>query len=363
MIETNIFSTGAQKLLFFPNEIKSWQNCEAVTPITLEIQPSEICNHHCPQCQGFIVPSNNHENAKPMRGCLLNLSLLDSVWNSPPRGIIISGNTGDPLLHPEIKDLLTTIKNFSIPVVLITNGQALTESVAKIIVDTCVGVRISLDAFNDRSFMITHGMNSNNWKQLLRNITLLVNMKRSKANSNCLIGIAFLTNEQTKEWMIPATKLAKKLDVDYIQFRPYHFDRTDVIKILKNCEKYENNHFNVFSSYQKYSMLGEGLSQRSKNCQAAWFYTVIDARGDIYICCHNIGNSEAMLGSLKYQSWNMFIKSGRRRDIINNFSTESCIPNCRLQTQNELLSKIKTTKKNFEIHNYNNQIHNHAVFL
>lgn len=361
MITGNIFSTGAQKLFYYPERINDWQQGKSIVPITLEIQPSERCNHRCPHCQGKFSLEKIEALNKSKHGAILDLSLLKTIWELPPEGIVISGNTGDPLVHPEIDKLLLELKKRSIPTVLITNGQLLNSSLAELIVQTCRGIRISMDAFDEDTFSLTHGV-KNSWQDLMKNISILVESKRFYTDTRCHIGLGFLTSARSKDWMLPATSLAKSLGVDYIQFRPYHYDTTDVMASLMQCEVLEDNHFRVYSSYQKYSKLGDCFDRNSKSCQAAWFYTILDASGDLYICCHNVGREDAKLGSLRSGSWESFIFSNLRRDVIQGFSSGQCIPNCRLHTQNEMLVEF-SNRPIFNPVFVSKEIGQHAPFL
>ena len=361
MITKNIFSTGAQKLFYYPDRIENWQHGKPIVPITLEIQPSERCNHHCPHCQGKFALSTSDAIKRSRNGVFLDLNLLDTIWELPPEGIVISGNTGDPLLHPDIPKLLMILKELAIPSVIITNGQLLKPYTAELIVQTCKGVRISVDAYDERSFTLTHGV-KNSWEALLNNISQLVEIKKSCWESQCQIGIGFLTSGQSKPWMLQATSLAKSLGVDYIQFRPYHYDTTNVIDELNESELMEDGHFRVYSSYQKYSKLVDCFDRSFRSCQAAWFYTVLDSRGDLYICCHNVGNENAKVGSLRGGSWKGFVHSKLRKSIVQNFSTNQCIPNCRLHTQNEALVDMSKNSQSTPII-ISKDIIQHAPFL
>jgi MoaA/NifB/PqqE/SkfB family radical SAM enzyme len=144
----NIFSTGANKLFFFPERVEEWRSGEMISPICLEIQPTELCNHRCPQCQGKIGRSLRDRREFKNE---LDLELLNSVWDNPPLGIVISGDTGDPLLYSKLGVLLSRVEALSIPTALISNGEALTQDIAHQIVSACRGVRISLDAFDPDS--------------------------------------------------------------------------------------------------------------------------------------------------------------------------------------------------------------------
>ncbi len=360
-MDHNIFSSGASKLFLFPKKIENLKNNKAIIPTTLEIQPSERCNHFCPNCQSKIEFSKEVANEKKLNGVFLDFSILASIWEYPPDGIIISGNTGDPLLHPQITDLLQTIKNNNIPMVLITNGQNLNFKISKIILKCCTGIRISIDSYNSVSFSNTHGGSYSQWNKLLSNLKLLIKLK-NELNSKCLIGYGYLTNKNTKEGMLNATKLAKKLNFDYIHFRPYHFDETSINKELKNCSYEETKDFKVYSSDQKYKLLNNP-KRNYKKCLGAWFYTVIDPNGELYICCHHIGNQKAYLGSLLKNNWHDIIYSNSREKTINEFNTTNCLPNCRLHTQNELLNNLLLDKNSNYKKIENKLIISHGSFL
>ena len=362
----NIFSAGAIKLTSFAQELKDWNHYKPFVPLTLEIHSTEICNHRCPNCQGLYTISSDETNFRTRKYMHLDLDLLESVWEMPPKGIVISGNTGEPLLHPDIARLLTTLGEKKLPAVLITNGEALTGNLASLAVRVCRGIRISLDADNPDLFKCTHGVKMDSWQRVLHSIHLLIEARQQSQRSaaDCLIGIGYLTDELTRDGMIPATQLARSLGVDYIQFRPFHYSFTDINKEFRECQKFESNNFKVFASDQKYRLFGN-LSRYYSHCHGAHFYTVLDARGDFYICCHHVRNLDARLGSLNTQSWHDFVISAHRRQRIANFDLSQCVPLCRLHTHNELLELMKEKEPIVSYQNINlpSLIHYHMPFL
>jgi MoaA/NifB/PqqE/SkfB family radical SAM enzyme len=357
----NIFSSGSQKLLLYPQRIYDWQKHKPIIPITLEIQPSEQCNHNCPSCQSQYSLGKTNAKEKSINGQFLDPSKLDSIWKLPPEGIVLSGNTGDPLLHPKIDEIIKKIDENHIPLIMITNGQAITENLAQHILQSCRGLRISLDAADENSYSISHGVSTNNWNDIIEKISIIVKMKKNLINSNCSVGLGFLTSSRTKHLMFEAANLAKSLGVDYIQFRPYHYDYTDVTRELLDCQNLENNKFKIHASFQKYSRLGDCIS--GLGCQASWFYTVLDACGNLYICCHNVGKEDAKVGSLVDGNWDEFIFSQKRSQKIETYNKEFCIPNCRLFTQNHLLHELRSKNSPPLAPSLNKQIVFHAPFL
>jgi pyruvate-formate lyase-activating enzyme len=344
-VQKNIFSQGAKKLFQFPDQVNTWMGKGVPVPIALEIHPTERCNHHCPQCQAYFSLERPDVRLRSRTGADLDLSLLDTLWEAPPQSIILSGNTGDPLLHPEIGSLLAKLREKHLPVVLITNGQAFDAEIINHAILTCRGIRISLDAHDADSYTRSHGVRKDAWDATLRNIRELVK-RRSElklTSQECLVGIGYLTKAENKAGMLQAAHIARDAGVDYIQFRPFHYDMTVVQEELIQCENLVTASFQVFSSHQKYSQFG--VPQRKYNrCHGAWFFTVLDARGDMYICCHHVGNPQAWVGSLRENSWLGLLHSEKRKEVIGQFEVSNCIRYCRLDSQNEALELCKETQ-------------------
>jgi len=266
-------------------------------------------------------------------------------------------------MHPAVGTLLETLHKKKIPTVLIKNGQNLNPIISKQILKSCQGVRISLDAHDETLYNQTHGVNADSWNKVLNNVKELISIRKESGlvEENCTIGFGYLTGEQTTYGMVDATKLARNMEVDYIQFRPFHFSNKDVTKFLLNCEKYETEKFHVYSSNQKYTQLN--LFQRNYLiCHGAWFYTVIDARADMYLCCHHVGNPNALIGSLHNSSWSELLTSKHRHEKICSFDVSGCLPLCRLDSHNRMLDSIKTSNEIPEV-DLGKFISKHAHFL
>jgi radical SAM protein with 4Fe4S-binding SPASM domain len=343
----NVFASGAMKLLCFPEKLMAWRAGAPFVPVTLEIQPTERCNHRCPNCQGRYSMPTQELRQRAIAGVDLDLSLLDSVWQDPPRGVVLSGHTGDPLLHPHIVDLLAELGRRGIDTVLITNGEGITSEIAAAAVRVCVGIRISLDAYDSRSFRMTHGVGEASWQRVLGGIRLLLEARTAAGidPTACLIGVGYLTDDRTRPGMLSATQLSKVLAVDYIQFRPFHYRACDIRRELAECRLLEEKgKLAVLASTQKYDLIYR--TERHYNaCHGSMFYSALDPRGDLYICCHHVTEPEARVGSLREQSWQEFIQHESRRRLASRFPKRSCVPLCRLHPHNEFLQVMITNKE------------------
>lgn len=359
--DLNIFSAAGAKFAAFSDRINLWQSGKPVPPITVEIQPTEQCNHSCPHCQGHFALSQADARLRATRGEHIEISSLDTFWHDPPNGVVLSGNTGDPLLYPRIEELIDALYRYRIPTVLITNGEAFTSKLAKKALAACRGIRISLDAYDAASFERTHGRPNSSWLNVLDSIQLLIWNNR-RAGLHCSLGIGYLTGRNTASGMLPATALARELGVDYIQFRPFHFDSTDVGQEILECRKLEDQQFRVLASDQKYGRFNN--QERGYDvCHGSWFFNVIDARSDVYICCHHIGRPKARIGSLRSLTWKELISSARRQAVIARFPAPSCVPLCRLHAHNEYLERVRSAHKSFSPEPIQDEIAYHAMFL
>lgn len=333
----NIFDSGGLKLLSYRDDVIRWLMGDPITPICVEIQPTERCQHRCPDCQARYSLRTSDVRLRARSGLDLDLSLLRSLWDSPPSGVVISGNTGDPLLHPRIVNLLGELTDRPIPYVLICNGEGVTPEIAAIAANSARGIRVSLDAFDADSFRRAHGVAGDAWERVISGVrTLMESRLGAPAGTRCLIGVGYLTDGRTKAGMLPATILARDLGVDYIQFRPYHYRADDIGAEFDACLELADEKFQVLASGHKYSSAANATRGYSV-CHASAFYNVIDARGDVYICCHHVGNPAGRLGSLQDTDWQPLLASLIRRRVLSGFQTDKCVPLCRLDIHNRTL--------------------------
>lgn len=365
-VESNLnpFSAGSQKVLLFQKELRSWMDSKPFPPITIDFQISSACNDFCPSCKGRINKSATEYFKERTRRQFFPLNLLSDITSSKnsPQGFIISGDTGEPLLHPEISEIIDMVTAKSAAVV-VTNGLALNEPLSQKIVSSCRGIRVSLDAYDAESRQKIHGTPPVLWPKLIDNISTLVAAKKASPESRCAIGVAYLTGENTIAGIEPAIELASQLGVDYIQFRPFHFSQTR-IDFAPLIAKYRTPQFNVLASDQKYDNFGSPRSYST--CQAAYFCTSINPWGELDICCDHVAEPRASFGTLgvDFPTWDDFIDSPRRHQLIENFSLSECIPRCSLDRQNCLL---QTIKENGTIppapDNLSPSVLNHSVFI
>ena len=338
MDRSNYLEIDRKKLLRHRDKIEKFLNGEIPVPITLEIQPTEKCSCNCPHCQSRQFFAEDIRQEMVRHGAELDLELLDKILQSPPDNVIISGTTGEPLLYPYINELLLKLHNKNIPITLLTNGLNMDSELAGNIVKCCTTVRISLDAADEAAYAESHGVNAACWKKVTDHIVMLVNEKRLN-RSKCGIGIGYLTDTESDE-IEKAARLALDLGVDFIDFRPFQKDRVypinkALLKKISESRIFETKDFKINSSHQKYHTV-KSIERTYDFCHCAYFYTILDANGDLYLCCNRVGDAASKYGSLKdTENWETCLKSGLKKRQASDVKQSPL--GCRLHTYNIIL--------------------------
>jgi MoaA/NifB/PqqE/SkfB family radical SAM enzyme len=339
---------SSEKILKHLDKVSAWIGGGNPSPVTVEIDMTNICNHKCPECVvSYYQRKDNSSLSKEFAA-----SIVDQLSEAGARGLIFTGG-GDPLCNPHTPDIALRAKEKGLDVGFITNGQLLNEEASGKILESCVWVRVSLDAATPEVFLRTHGSNEHSFRKVVENIGRLTDMKR-RLNSRCTIGVGYLTSAETKGDLDKAAVLCKNLGVDYIQFRPmqihhggdFKYNWEDVMDEIQQCMKHNEMNFNVLYSKHKYDMMKRSDYGRNYGkCYGHQFATVVSATGKMYLCCHLRGYEKYCIGDLNKNTFEEIWNSEERIKAYENINFRDCIPLCRCNTFNQVLWNITRPKE------------------
>ncbi|MCX5713913.1 MAG: radical SAM protein [Candidatus Omnitrophica bacterium] len=348
MKQFDVRQFSSDKILKHLDRVNEWLKGGNPTPITVELDLTNLCNHRCPECVvNYFRAADN--NSMPFKSAQ---SIIGQLAKNKIRGLIFTGG-GEPLCNPCALKAVELARSKGLDIGFITNGSLINEKAARIITKNCTWVRVSLDAGTPEVFKLTHGRDGNEFNTIVDKIKLLVNVK-NKIKSSCTIGLGFLTCEHSVADMIKATVLAKKLGVNYLQFRPMQIHRggrfeyhwADVENKILECLEYSGNGFQVLYSQHKYEMAKDPqFGRHYGKCYGQQFATVISASAKMYICCHTRGYKKYCIGDLTKETFKKIWDSRRRKLAIGRIDFRDCIPLCRDNTFNQILWNIKQPKE------------------
>lgn len=339
---------SSDKILKHLDRVNDWIQGGNPPPITVELDMTNVCNHHCPECVVNYFRLSD-ENSLPRT---LAERIIDELGEAGVRALIFTGG-GEPLCHPDTPDMVTRARARGMDVGFITNGQLLKPESAEKILRNCIWVRVSLDAATPEVFQKTHGKNGASFNKVVENIVMLVKTKK-ELGSSCTVGVGYLTSKDTQGDLRKAALLCKGLGVDYIQYRPmqihnggqFEYDWEDVAAEVEGCLDLGGNGFNVLYSKHKYDMMKRcDYGRDYGECYGHQFATVVSATGKMYICCHLRGYEKYRLGNLKEKSFVEIWNSEERKAAYNSIDFNDCIPLCRCNTFNQVLWNVTRPKE------------------
>jgi len=339
---------SSDKILKHLDRVYGWLKGENPSPITVELDMINLCNHRCPECSGWYFQNRN-------RGSLpvgLAKSIVRQLAKARVRGLIFTGG-GEPLCHPHTAEVVKLAHRLGLDIGFITNGSLITEEIGNILLRCCTWLRISLDAASPETFQKVHGLDGDVFQKLINNIQLVASLKK-RLNSQTTIGLGYLTCNYTKDEMFEAAKLCKRLEVDYLQFRPmqmhnnggFRYHLTDIRENINKCIKESGNGFKVLYSKHKYDMMRDKKYGRNYNkCYGHQFATVIAADAKMYLCCHMRGHEKYCIGDLRKNTFEEIWNSRKRKKVVENIDFKDCVPLCRDNTFNQILWNIKQPRE------------------
>ena len=115
-------------------------------PKMVVVNTSYICNAKCIHCTHTIDPSSRKVIGKDyFIGCQIFKKLADECGKFG--ALIRITGTGEPLLHPNLPELIKYAKGVGCKVSMITNGSLLNGEVADFLLDCKIdGIEFSIDA-------------------------------------------------------------------------------------------------------------------------------------------------------------------------------------------------------------------------
>ena len=337
------------KILWHLDRINEWLKTGDTTPITLEVDLSNACNHNCPWCTFKYIKN------KDILSWPLTKKLLDGAKELNVKGITYTGG-GEPFMNPIIYDVLKYTKSIGLESGIYTNAALLKD--VDTIIKNCQWIRISLDAATEKTYAITHGSKRNDFNIVINNIKELVKRKK-ELKSDIVIGVGMLIFYNNYKEIIKFAKLCKNLGVDYIQYKPVIYSawekkqledkwiKKKIIPRILKAEQLTDNTFKVVLTQYKFNDLltGKQYGRDYKTCYAHYVMGAIGADGKVYICEHLKGFDACVLGDLHnntlFEIWN----SEQRKKVIKEMNFKRCMALCKNHEVNKMLWHLKNVKK------------------
>lgn len=232
-------------------------------PEIYQIELCSICNLECIMCPTRMFPRKN--KVQYIDPNLVNVMVERGDFNSSY--FIELQMSGEPLLHPKLKEVVSIIKKTGVALGLSTNGYFLSKHIE--VLKGLQYLTISVDSFSDYN-----------------NIRIPKNGKKRDTQE-------FINDIKTVLRMASINNI--HVDLQFVELTGWEKEFELAKEIFKG---YDVNFRSVANSYDLYFENGE----RSKDlCINPWYSVSIHANGDVAPCCYAHGD-DVIYGNLSEQS-------------------------------------------------------------
>lgn len=336
------------KLAFHKDKLISVSKGEVSAPIYVRVKPTNRCNHACYYCS--YVPENDCPVSETMNFTdeipkEKMMEILQDFKDMGVKAVTYSGG-GEPLIHPDIVEIMQKTLNLGIDLSIITNGQELNGKKAEIL-KNAKWVRISSGEIDAETFAKTRKRPESWFFKLRDNIKNFSEIK----SPDCEFGINFVVQNENADKVYESVKYFKDLGVNHIKITPcwmpnfleYHKPTKDSVleQIKKAREELEGENFSVYDTYEidfKFS----GLCERKyPKCYIMQIIPVIGADSVVYFCHDKTYSKNGSLGSIKNRSFKDLWFSKEAAEIFKNFNhKEGCRHHCTYDSRNISITEM-----------------------
>jgi MoaA/NifB/PqqE/SkfB family radical SAM enzyme len=347
------------KLLLYRDVIERARRGPTPGPISLEWDLSNTCPHDCPFCsfgtsesQGY---RQQHWQHFPIDRAL---ALPAELAAAGVQSVTFTGG-GEPLMHPEVDQIMRATAVAGIEFGLVTNGMLIGRVLTRLAGDARF-VRVSLDAGSNETHAKLHRpKDAQQFDKIMDGMKALRAIAddafQTGARTHALtIGASFcVTDENWQELGRCAARL-KAIGVNYLEVRPT-FPTTwrgdgwglalssvaAAIEALQEARSaYDDDQFSIIGMIERFDAL-EHPDKGYTRCQIGPLMSVLGADGRLWHCCVQRGQAEFDLGSVLHVPFADAWKVAQARHMGEKIDVLQC-PRCRYDNYNRLLSGLQS---------------------
>ncbi|MFO8067878.1 MAG: radical SAM protein [Bacteroidales bacterium] len=277
-------------------------------PFSLSFETSSVCNLSCPQC-----PAGRKETKRTssfikkeiVTGCLKEFQKKSFYTNLYLQG--------EPLLNPELPDLIKKAKALHYYTFVSTNGTLVTKDMAKNLVNSGLDkIIISVDGIRQSTYSFYR--KKGDLEVVKRGIQNIISARKSLKKRNPLVVMQFLVNKENEREISDLGAFAKNLMIDQLN--------------LKSMQIYDHRE-DFLPGIKRYNRYYKKKRKNNGACFRLWSHLVLTSDGVCIPCCYDkipshsfSKESHGYMSIWKSEAFNDFrektIKNRKAIDICSN---------------------------------------------
>lgn len=318
------------------DQISAYWRGEDPFPQSVEIDPSNACNHHCTFCIYASKHSKEHSERMPAS------RLLDLVRELAVLGVtsVLFVGGGEPMTHPATVDAIELAAEHGLSVGLVTNGSRVKPELGRRLKQAATYIRFSLDAADPQLHQALHGQDDHH--RIIANLRAL-----TAAAGPATVGTGYFINDANVHDLLACGRLVKDAGADYIQYKSYSgiaiepVLHTQMLTALHEALALDDETFDVHIVDRIFSNDTHQVRGYTR-CHWQQFKPVIGADGDVFLCAQKRTRTQdgegisGVIGNVLEHSFAEVWRGERRQRVLRTLQLEQC-PFCVHHPQNQLL--------------------------
>lgn len=352
-MKQNRYST--LKIAHFPDKVQSFIDGKITAPIYVRVKPINRCDHSCFFCvysDGFRpgdrenhIHSGMHTQMRE-RDVLPRakmLEVLDDFKTMGVKAVTYSGG-GEPLMYPDIVEIMDKTLSLGIDLSIITNGQALAKDRAQVLANA-KWVRVSIDYVNAAQMAASRNVPEAAFASVIHNIESFAKIK----NKDCELAVNYIIHRDNILGLFGFTKMLKSCGVEHVRFSPmwipdfeaYHARLAIYVRHqLDRIEELVDANFSVNSTYNIRSS-AHSPTRTYHKCHFMQIVPVIGADQVVYACHNKAYDASGAIGSIKDQSFKDLWFSAEAKKVFDELNPAvACKHQCANDAKNLFINDL-----------------------
>jgi radical SAM protein with 4Fe4S-binding SPASM domain len=272
------------------------------------------------------------------------------------RSVMFAGE-GEPLLHPQLAQVINACGDVNLDVGITTNGTAMTRK----FIDKCghnvKWIKVSVNG-GSTSYDRIHYCNENHYELVWKNLEYAISK-----NPRPTVGIQCVALPDNSQDLIELTTRAREYKLDYIVIKPYSQHKMSNTKryrpikysessegeamsdIFDLCEELATDEFEVIVRRESMNTWDKRERPYTTCHSTPYFWAYIMATGDVYGCSAYLLDPRFNYGNIKDNTFEEIWQGEKRQESMDYVKNELCIDecrrNCRMDKVNRYLWELK----------------------
>lgn len=343
---------SALKFLRFGEHIHAIEKGEAVAPLHIRVKPINHCNHKCWYCayRTDDLLLGNEMSEKDTIPEEKMLTLAHEFVDMGVKAVTFSGG-GEPLLYKPLPEIIKVLADGDIRVAALTNGSNLKGRVADSFAQYGTWVRISLDAWDDASYIKSRGAKNTDFTKLIENIRAF-----TSRDTKCVLGVSFIVGYDNHKHLTEVCSLLKDCGVDHVKVsgavvsndsagnNVYHRKiKDEVARQIFAAQSLADSSFTILNHYHD---LEERFEKHYHSCSFLQYLTVIGADQYVYTCQDKAYTESGRMGSIADRTFKDFWFSDENLQFLKSFDPSvKCGHHCVSHSKNLAINEYISLDK------------------